>query len=206
MPVINKIHGIILVFLVLFIFLWYRSEIKDKVKEKFQDGLDSLDYPGERVSSLNEPCRTCDNIQEPSYLNPSSTESDAYAQSIIERQASQIRDLRKQVNSLMDKVDDGNKYYRKKLSNKYYRPKPFMSHAYQNMMNLNDEDFSNKTLSTIKFLSQTRSSKFFGDEIHFPTELCGNYCSTSDKNAALNEQIDLVRPISPTNALGLVQK
>lgn len=154
-------------------------------------------------------CQGCANVQEPSHLyRPSSPSPEqnslSYAQELIDRQQRQIKSLRHRVQQLaLDKNDS--QFYRKRLSNKYYRPKPFMAHSYDNVMNLHDEDFSNKTLSTIKFLSQTRSSKYFGDEIHFPTELCGSYCSTSDRNSQLHENIDRIRPVTPANSIPAVK-
>lgn len=139
-------------------------------------------------------------VQEPPYLKKETSEdgSESYAYSVVNKQAKEIRNLRKRLKKMAEKLDDtGNMFYRRKLSNKYYRPRPFLSHAFNNSMNLYDDDFSTKTLSTIKFLSQTRSSKFHGDEIHFPSELCGHHCTTSDPNAQLHEQVDLVRPVTP---------
>ena len=191
-------HLIILAAVIIFIYFWYSNDIK----ENFIASDKPECYPGERAAGADKICRTCADVQEPSYLNEEDypDQSISYAQSIIQRQAEQIKNLRKKVKKLAFKIDDSNAYYRKKLSNKYYQPKPFLAnYKTENVLNLNDDDFSGKTLSTIKFLSQTRPSKYFGNEIHFPTELCGNFCSTSDINAEFHEQIDTVRPISPTN-------
>lgn len=153
---------------------------------------------GDRIS-FDKPCQTCDNIKEPSYLNPAGQQNnnEIYAQQTIDRQAHQIKNLRSRVYDLANQLDDqGNMFYRRKLNNKNYKPKPFLAYGGNlSMMNLNDDDFSNKTLSTIKFLSQTRESKYYGNEVHFPTELCGDYCSTSDPNRIYNAQIDTIRPI-----------
>lgn len=166
------------------------------------------DYPGERASSTatesgqpaNPSCRECVDLEPNIYNEHSPEDSVAYAQAIIERQGATIKNLQKKLKHIA--LNEGNTpcstMYRRKLSNKYYQPKPFLAHpGIDGLMNLNDDDFSNKTLSTIKFLSQTRPSKYYGSEIHFPTELCGNFCSTSDPNAQYHEQIDLVRPVQP---------
>lgn len=142
-------------------------------------------------------------VQKQSHLDgtiPPQPESESYAYNVIEKQAKKIRSLRNDLKKMAMKLDDmGGGTYRRRLSNKNYKVRPFMSHAYENSLNLNDDDFSTKTLSTIKFLSHTRGSKFFGDEIHFPTELCGHYCTTSDPNAQFHEQLDLIRPVKPTD-------
>jgi len=198
MVTFQRKHLIILVAAVIFIYFWHSQALT----ENFITAAKPECYPGERAAGADKTCRTCANVQEPSYLNHEDypDQSMSYAQSIIDRQAQQIKNLRKRVKKMAFKIDDSSAFYRKKLSNKYYRPKPFLAnYKTENAMNLTDDDFSGKTLSTIKFLSQTRPSKFFGNEIHFPTELCGSYCSTSDPNAEFHEQIDLVRPISPTN-------
>lgn len=205
---INIVIGVLCLF---FVINYIRSNMKTSInntdntttinastKENFE--ISPADYPGDRAG-INKPCSTCDNIIEPSYLNRDAQldESGIYAQEIIDRQSNQIRNLRNRVKGLVEKLDDtGNQFYRRKLSNKYYKPQPFLAYSGVNlsMMNLDDDDFSNKTLSTIKFLSQTRSSKYFGDEVHFPTELCGNFCSTSDPNRIYNSQVDSIRPIS----------
>lgn len=204
-------HLIILIAAVIFIYFWYSQEVKslNPLTENFITAAKPECYPGERAAGADKICRTCANVQEPSYLNEEDypDQSMSYAQSIIGRQAEQIKNLRKKVKKLAFKLDDSSDaYYRKKLSNKYYRPKPFLAkYKTENVLNLNDDDFSGKTLSTIKFLSQTRPSRYFGNEIHFPTELCGSYCSTSDPNAEFHEQIDLVRPISPTDYIPRVK-
>jgi hypothetical protein len=166
------------------------------------------DYPGERATGdmtesgqvATPSCRECSDLEPNIYNEREPEDSVAYAQAIIERQGATIKNLQKKLKNIALNEGAGpcNTMYRRKLSNKYYRPQPFLAHpGIDNLLNLNDDDFSNKTLSTIKFLSQTRPSKYFGSEVHFPTELCGNYCSTSDPNAQYHEQIDLVRPITP---------
>jgi len=156
-----------------------------------------------KKENFTSSCSSCDDIQTPSVLKENNIpESDSYAYGVVEKQAHEIRRLRRRLKQIALKVDDNssNKFYRTKLSNKYYRPKPILNKLPDvAALNLHDDDFSNKTLSTIKFLSQTRPSKYFGNEIHFPTELCGNYCTTNDKNVQMHEQIDLVRPIAPTD-------
>lgn len=206
---INKNTLILAFLLALFIFMWWQQPILEKF-----NSLQSPYYPPTQAYSQRDgtnpidPTRTPNYdagvIVEPSYLNDRAarpSESIIFAQSVIDKQADQIRTLRKKVQQLAYRLDDEgtNKFYRTKLSNKYYRPKPFLSNGsgFDNVLNLGDDDFSTKTLSTIKFLSQTRPSKYFGEEIHFPSELCGNFCTTSDPNAQLNEQIDLIRPITP---------
>lgn len=123
------------------------------------------------------------------------------SQVVIERQAKQIRKLKKKIKKMAGKVEDSTRTtYRKKLSNKYYRPKPFIAHIEnQNLLNLHEDDFTGKTLSTTKFLAHTKKSNYFEKDVHFPNELCGNMCPTSDHNAINSPQIDLVRPIVPTN-------
>ena len=164
-------------------------------------------YPGERAKRARTDgsegvtsCRECQDIDPSLYNERSPEDSLAYAQGIIERQGETIKHLRKKIKNIAINQDSCNTFYRKKLSNKYYRPKPFLADpGISNVLNLDDDDFSTKTLSTIKFLSQTRPSKYYGTEIHFPTELCGNFCSTDDPNAQFHEQIETVRPVSPTN-------
>ncbi len=133
-----------------------------------------------------------------------------YTQEVIQRKDFEINKLRSQVQKLAEIVD-GNEdemlprtFYRRKLSNKYYPVAPALT-GQDNFLNLNDDDFSNKTLSTIKFLSQTRQSKYFGSEVHYPTELCDNFCETEDHNAALNEQVDLVRPVQAASIIPIVK-
>tara|TARA_R100001163_G_scaffold65473_2_gene62759 strand:- start:6845 stop:7651 length:807 start_codon:yes stop_codon:yes gene_type:complete len=161
---------------------------------------------GDRLGD-NSTCRKCSDLDVP-IENGQHTNEDtlAYSQGVIERQAEQLKYLRKRVKRLAFQIDDANMFYRKKLSNKYYRPKPFLADpGVNNLLNLNDDDFSTKTLSTIKFLSQTRPSKYYGTEIHFPTELCGNFCTTSDTNAQLHEQVDTVRPIQPPGMINIAK-
>lgn len=160
-----------------------------------------------KLNSITESFDNCV-IENPQYLKQSPSQSDLYDASVMNDQMHEIRRLRGQVQKLAEIIDEGNefklrKYYSRKLSNKYYKVMPYMAVGVNNgtSLNLYDDDFSNKTLSTIKFLSQTRKSNFFGNEVHFPTELCGNFCSTSDPNAAYHEQIDLVRPIVPPNII-----
>lgn len=141
-------------------------------------------------------------VVEPTYLKDTNypMESEAYKEAIINKQTDEIRRLRTKMRRLAERIDDqNNQFYRRKLSNKNYKPKPFLAHTDHEVLNLYDDDFSTKTLSTIKFLAQTRSSKYYGDSIHFPTELCGHYCSTEDPNAKFHEQLDIVRPITPSN-------
>lgn len=140
-------------------------------------------------------------IINPDYLN--SGDGLTYEQNVINKQREENRYLREKIHSLVDRLDDvlsyGNSYndvfYRRKLNNENYMVNPHISSTDQNYLNLEDDDFSGKTLSTIKFLSQTRNSKYFDNDIHFPSELCGNFCSTSDPNALFHENIDLVRPL-----------
>ena len=153
------------------------------------------------ITQNGTQCGSCDVVNNPNYLNNQQTDSTGvYAQSVINRQAKQIKNLRSKIMSMANEIDNHG-FYRKKLNNQNYKPKPFLSSTGQSdMLNLYDDDFSNKTLSTIKFLSQTRESKYFGDEIHFPTELCGNFCSTSDPNRGTNAQVDSIRPfVAPTS-------
>jgi len=147
-------------------------------------------------------------VSEPSYLRASGRPMDAsvYREAVINKQTDVIKNLRAQMRKLAEQIDDQQSlYYRKKLSNKNYQPKPFLSHIEHEVLNLSDDDFSTKTLSTTKFLSETRASKYFGDDIHFPTELCGNFCKTQDPNAKFHEQLDIVRPITPTNFIPKVK-
>lgn len=143
-------------------------------------------------------------------INPTYLKNDinnlSYSESIIEKQRNENRELRSKIKQLAEKIDDmdGNNiwndvYYRRKLSNKYYTVSPHMSGMNDDYLNLAEDDFSGKTLSTIKFLSQTRSSKFFDNNIEFPSELCGNFCATDDKNAKYNENIDMIRPTIKLN-------
>lgn len=196
-PIVKEYITIMIIgALCLFFLINYMKSNEKETYASFEEI--SVDYPGDRVK-LDKPCQTCDNIIEPSYLNSKKQpdQNEIYAQGIIDRQANQIRNLRTRIKDLADQLEDqGNPFYRRKLSNKYYKPRPFLANnGLQNLMNLNDDDFSNKTLSTIKFLSQTRESKYYGNEVHFPTELCGNYCSTSDPNRIYNSQVEGIRPI-----------
>jgi hypothetical protein len=130
-----------------------------------------------------------------------------YSDKVIDEQNNEIQRLRKQLFKLADIVTEGPeeetpKFYRKKLSNTYYKVAPYVSGS-NDYLTLEDDDFSTKTLSTIKFLSQTQPSKFWGNEVNFPDELCDNFCETDDKNAKYNEQIDLVRPINQTGYVNL---
>lgn len=181
-----------------FIFIWYIGDLCGFVRSIFNRNKENF---------KDSSCSQCDISQHPSYLeNQDIPESEAYAYGVLEKQANEIRRLRRKLKRLALQVDDNSarKFYRTKLSNKYYGPKPMLAKIPEiNGVNLHDDDFSTKTMSTIKFLSQTRPSKFYGDEIHFPTELCGSYCKTDDKNVALHEQIDLVRPIAP---VGYIRK
>lgn len=143
-------------------------------------------------------------IENPDYLKQPPSEKDLYEAGVINDQMHEIRRLRGQVQKMAEMIDEGNpykipKFYERKLSNKYYKVMPYMAVGVNDgtSLNLYDDDFSTKTLSTIKFLSQTRKSRFFGDEVHFPTELCGNSCPTSDINVAYHEQFDSTRPIIP---------
>lgn len=123
-----------------------------------------------------------------------------YTDKVINKQEKEIRKLRNRVVNLIDKLENGTErneiFYRRKLSNANYSVAPLMNQiSNDEFLNLFDDDFSNKTLSTIQFLSQTRPSKFYGSEVQFTSELCDNYCETQDKNAIFNPQVDLVRPI-----------
>lgn len=189
----------IFILLAIIILIWFSGDlfaflgsVKDRIQNRKKEDFENPPYL----------CNQCDVSQEPEYLKSKENipESEAYAYGALEKQANEIRRLRRKIKRLAMQVDDNpaRKFYRTKLSNKYYQPKPMLAVIPDlNAVNLNDDDFSTKTMSTIKFLSQTRPSKFYGDEIHFPNELCGSYCETNDKNVQLHEQIDLVRPIAP---------
>lgn len=172
---------VLLIFGALFSFLWMHPKKENFTSDTYCSG----DSNPEFSQQENGP----DIIRNPAYLD------DTYAKKVIDKQSHQIKRLRKKLRKMTDKLDDVAGGARRKLSNKYYRPKPFLAQTPNASMNLNDGDFSAKTLSTTKFLSQTRSSKFYGDEIHLPSELCANYCVKNDKNAQLHPQIDSVRPI-----------
>lgn len=208
---------------IIFLYLWfelgegYTNFPLSYTQTEYTDfnRLDTKD-PGEMASGTGECSRKksqevrnphVDNyfgefVIEPTYLKESNypMDSDSYKEAIINKQTDEIRRLRTKMRRLAERIDDqDNQFYRRKLSNKNYKPKPFLAHTDHEVLNLYDDDFSTKTLSTIKFLSQTRSSKYYGDSIHFPTELCGHYCSTEDPNAKFHEQLDIVRPITPSN-------
>jgi hypothetical protein len=151
------------------------------------------------------------NIINPTYLKE--RQDPVYTQEVIGRKDAEIMKLRNQVRKLAEVIDGGEedenlmtkKFYRRKLNNANYGVAPFLSTLPDDYLNLYDDDFSNKTLSTVKFLSQTRQSKFYGKEVHYPTELCDNFCETEDKNAGLNEQVDLVRPVKETSYIPKVK-
>jgi hypothetical protein len=216
------IIGVLCLFLIIS-FIGQMNPIKQVMESFSSDITAAATYPGTNIDTYNTdlpptiPCGSCDGgessscdvVINPNYLQNNSCnkktqtdESSIYAQNIIDRQAKQIRNMRESIVRMANEIDNqDNMFYRRKLNNKNYKPKPFLASTGQSdMLNLYDDDFSNKTLSTIKFLAQTRESKYFGDEVHFPSELCGNYCSTSDPNRAENAQIDGIRPfIAPTS-------
>jgi len=177
-----------LCFLVALIFFLY---LLDSTKEHYTDS---------PVVMNNNAFHTETNEQFPGQLEGQ------YTHAVIDKQQNEINRLRTQIKKLAEIIDSGddtttNRYfYRRKLSNSLYKVAPTIS-AGDDYLSLYDDDFSTKTLSNIKFLSQTRASKFYDTEVHFPTELCGNFCTTTDNNAVQNEQVDLVRPISQTSYL-----
>lgn len=141
-------------------------------------------------------------------INPNDLQ---YTSEVIDKQSEEIKKLRKKVIKLTETIEEGIQpteiFYRKKLSNQYYPVVPIMNEiSNDNYLNIYDDDFSNKTLSTTQFLSQTRPSKFYGSDVHFTSDLCDNYCETQDKNALLNPEIDLVRPLDQNNIQKILRK
>lgn len=169
-------------FIILFLFILFLSSFHQRKTESFVNN----DH---------------DSIINPEYLNNKNHSYD-YALNTIKRQKNENSYLRNRIKELVSKIEDcggtTRQFYRRKLSNNYYPVMPHISSFDQNYLNLYDDDFSTKTFSNVAFLSQTRSSKFFDDKVHFPNELCGNFCSTEDPNFLQNEQIDGIRykPIS----------
>lgn len=154
------------------------------------------------------------NIINPTYLNSNKTKVDPskdlkYTSEVIEKQSEEIKKLRKKVVSLTEKIEEGLEpteiVYRRKLSNKNYPIVPVLNEV-DKYLNLYDDDFSNKTLSTVQFLSQTKPSKFYGSDVHFTSELCDNYCETQDKNVISNPNIETPRPLAQNDATKLKRK